>query len=201
MSLLVWDFGLCSAEHITKKMLSYPRLSNPTPAIWLGEHPTVVTLGIRSSNNPPIDSALPTLAVARGGLTTLHLPGQLMFYPLVRLNEHGLQVRSWVSLLEDCVIKTLSAFGGYGLRCHGEPGVYLPQGKVAAIGIKIINGWSTFGLCLNISCPLAPYKKIIPCGLSNRPITSMYASGLHSVKMSDVKHVICQNFQDLIKKI
>ena len=95
---------------------------------------------------------------------TYHGPGQLVVYPLINLRRRGLNVRDTVNLLEKSVIELLSH---YGLQAHtmtGAPGVYIDEGKIASLGLRIRHGCSFHGLSLNIDMDLTPFKLINPCG-------------------------------------
>ncbi len=109
----------------------------------------------------------------RGGDVTFHGPGQLVAYPILDLHARGLHAGDYVRALEECVIRTLAAFGASGERVPGRPGVWAGGGKVAAIGVRIERGVSRHGLALNVSTDLAWFDAIVPCGLPDASATSM----------------------------
>lgn len=194
-----WDFGLAPCHALLKSMEAYLETPMKPPALWLGEHHTVATLGPRSCLSDVHNPLLPTLFVPRGGQVTLHMPGQLMIYPLICLKDFGLTIRQWITLLEEVIIQVLKSYSLEPLRCHGEPGVFLTSGKIASVGIKIKKGWSYLGLCLNVSCNLQVFESIIPCGLPNRAVTSLYQHGEKTKKiltMSSLKKEISMVFSE-----
>ena len=115
---------------------------------------------------------------------------------MIPLKKYSCSLRNWVRLLES-LLSTIFPTEPF-LRCQGEPGVYLPQGKVASLGVKISKGWSYYGLCINVSCPLTPYEKIIPCGLKNRPMTSLHHSKVDFKSMRELKKSIVHTLNLLL---
>jgi len=113
----------------------------------------------------------------RGGDITFHGPGQLVVYPILRLNDHRLSVGGYVHALERAVIATLAEFG---IEAHADPsavGVWTRHAgrdaKICAIGVRIKRGVSLHGLALNIETDLRYFDLIVPCGLAGRAVTSM----------------------------
>lgn len=153
--------------------------------ILLVEHPPVITFGRRpgvARNLIASDEQLATLGVEvvqsdRGGDITFHGPGQIVAYPIVRLNDHRLSVGAYVHGLERAVIATLADFGIQSAADSSAVGVWAEDGgkpaKVCAIGVRIKRGISLHGLALNVETNLAYFDLIVPCGLPGRPVTSM----------------------------
>lgn len=149
--------------------------------IWLLEHPPVYTLGQAGRLEHllgPVD--IPVLHTERGGQITYHGPGQLVVYPLIDLRRRGIKVREFVRLIEMAVIETLATYNLEGSVRPGAPGVYVSVDgalqKIAALGLKIVNGCSFHGLALNVAMDLAPYASIDACGYP----------GLHCVDMASL---------------
>ena len=174
--------------------------------LLLVEHPPVITLGRRPGLNRNILASAETLARAgvevvesdRGGDVTFHGPGQLVAYPIVRLNDHRLSVGGYVRRLQEIVIETLRDLGvpsqtdpdAIGVwTCAapalGEHPLPLPSGerrgdglacelaKICAIGVRIRRGVSMHGIALNVTTDLSYFNFIIPCGLPARAVTSL----------------------------
>ena len=196
-TLAKWDFGYQSCSSILEKMELHVEQEVFTESVWMGEHPPIVTMGPRAPRTSIFNPSLNITTVKRGGMATLHMPGQLMFYPLIDLKKHTLNIRQWIDLLEQCVINTLKKYQIYALRCKGEPGVFAHQGKIASIGIKIKNHRSYYGLCLNVLCNLGLFQDIIPCGLQNRPVASIY-SAKHFIPINAVKQQLFKEFTELL---
>lgn len=149
------------------------RTSDTHDEIWLCEHAPVYTLGQAGKPEHVLDlGRIPLVQTDRGGQVTYHGPGQIIAYALIDLRRAGLFVKEYVHLLEEAAIATLAAFGvPDACRVGGAPGVYVPTGdtahaKIAALGVKIRNGYSYHGIALNVSMDLQPYAGINPCGMA-----------------------------------
>jgi len=147
-------------------------LKNPEQIIILGcEHPTVITLGRRAdltANMGSSDHQIPILNSGRGGLATLHSPGQLAIYPILHLAANELSVKSYVQ----CLLETTKlTFCDLGLKAYvdfDKAGVFTSAGKIAFCGVEIKNRISMHGVSLNISNDLALFDHIIPCGYAEQ---------------------------------
>jgi len=137
--------------------------------IWLLQHEPVFTLG-QASRAGHLHGAtdIPVVQTERGGQITYHGPGQLIAYLLIDLKRRGIKVREFVALIEQAVIEGLAAYNLKASTKSGAPGVYVllddEWQKVAALGLKIVNGRSFHGLSLNVAMDLAPYASIDACG-------------------------------------
>lgn len=132
--------------------------------IWLLEHPPVFTLGLNCQTAPPA-GPIPVVRSDRGGDITYHGPGQLVVYLLLDLRRRGWGVRRLVDVMEQAIIDTLADYGVTAARRAGAPGVYVPQGKIASLGLRVRRGGCYHGLALNLDMDLAPFRLIRPCGL------------------------------------
>ncbi len=114
----------------------------------------------------------------RGGEVTYHAPGQLVAYPIFKLSQHGSDVGRYVRNLEESVIRLLADYGLSGERVPGLTGVWVRNGaaKICAIGVKLsASGVTTHGLALNVDPDLSGFNLIVPCGISDRGVTSLAA--------------------------
>ena len=144
--------------------------------LLLLEHAPVYTAGRRSPSEHVIGKlGAPLIETDRGGQTTYHGPGQLVGYPVVSLPALGLGPRRFAAAIEQALIAALAEFGVAAWREDGLTGVWTDGGKVAAIGLKIARGVSMHGFALNVSTDLRAYDAIVPCGVADRPVTSMAA--------------------------
>jgi len=144
------------------------RQDRASEAVWCCQHPPVYTTGRRAIDNrtQPILPA-PLIITDRGGETTFHGPGQLMFYPIVQLKKRQLRARAFVTLLEESCIQLLQQHEVMGKRRERTPGVWSKHGKIAAIGLRIAGGITWHGMALNISTDLEWFDAIRPCGLDS----------------------------------
>lgn len=170
-SVRVRRFGIEPYAATREAMLAFTngRDASTPDEIWLLQHEPVYTLG-QAGRLIHLRSAVtvPVVHTERGGQITYHGPGQLIAYLLIDLRRRGIKVREFVRLIEDSVVEVLAAYNLAGRTKPGAPGVYVPsQGelqKVAALGLKIVNGRSFHGLSLNVSMDLAPFDAIDACG-------------------------------------
>ena len=151
--------------------------------IWLVEHAPVFTLGQAGRLvhlRGPVD--IPVVHTERGGQITYHGPGQAIAYLLVDLRRRGIKVREFVQLIEAAVVDTLAAYNLQGFVRPGAPGVYVERDadvfKVAALGLKIVNGRSFHGVALNVAMDLSPYDAIDACGYPDLKTTDLATLGV-----------------------
>lgn len=109
----------------------------------------------------------------RGGEVTAHEPGQLVVYPIIKLVSAKFGPKSYVTYLEEAVIRTLGRFGIAATTDPHHPGVWVGLQKVCAIGVRIKDRTTLHGLALNVSNSLELFQKIVPCGISGRGVTTM----------------------------
>lgn len=147
--------------------------------VLIVEHPPVITLGARKTENKlKIDesailaSGVEVVTVGRGGGTTAHNPGQLVFYPVIKLKSLGLGVTEYIRQLEAVGIDLLASFSVQSGRRKGLPGLWVEGKKIASIGVQI-KKWVTFhGMAINLNNDLTIFDPIIPCGLDGVTMTS-----------------------------
>lgn len=172
--------------------------------LLLCEHPDVYTLGVRTDPANLLDgvatSGAEVVHTDRGGDVTYHGPGQLIGYPirtLPVLPGGAVDTPAWVHDVEQLVIDTVRALGLDDVgRLPGCPGVWIaPESdtprKVAAIGVRISRGRSMHGFGLNVDPDMAMFSNIVPCGIANRPVTSLAAEGLN-VTMRQVVDTVAE---------
>ncbi len=166
-------------------------------ALILCEHTPVITLG----RNAHADHVLATrealarlgidvISTDRGGDVTYHGPGQLVAYPILNLDEWRRSVSGYLRLLEEVLIRTLAFYGIIGSRLESHTGVWVGGGnsattkvatptkvgalaKVGAIGVGV-HQWVTYhGIALNIAPDMTHFSLIVPCGIPDKPVTSL----------------------------
>ncbi len=150
------------------------------PDTWIVvEHEPVITLGRRAVRENVLlspamlaERGVDLVEVERGGDATYHGPGQLVVYPIVRL-ERFREVVPLVSALEASVVRMLAGFGITATGRSEHRGVYVGDAAICAIGLAVKRMTSMHGLALNVSTPLDYDKLIVPCGMPAFGITSM----------------------------
>ncbi len=168
--------GLQDYSPIFKSMRYLAEHADPErdDEIWLLSHKPVYTQGQAGRAEHILNpQAIPVVQVDRGGQVTYHGPGQLVCYPLLNVRRRKLGVRALVELLEQAVIATLLDFGITGETRVNAPGVYVNNAKIAALGLRIKNGWSYHGLSFNINMDLSPFAGINPCGFADLEVTQL----------------------------
>lgn len=148
------------------------------------EHPLVMTLGLRA-HKLDVNSfcskpwTAPVVKISRGGLATIHNPGQLVIYPIVDLKAHGLSVKQFVQVLFEATQKTLRELGVEStFDLCDQPGVYTQKGKIAFCGLQIKNGITLHGLSINIQNDISVFKDIESCGVTAPQIDSLKTEGV-----------------------
>jgi lipoyl(octanoyl) transferase len=143
------------------------------------EHPPVYTRGRRSrADELPMADAhgIDVVETDRGGLVTYHGPGQLVGYPIVRVDD----VVGYVRSLENALVRALRDEGVVAARSrpregHRYTGVWVEDRKIASIGVHLSRGVSTHGFAVNVENDLEPFSWIVPCGLEGVAMTSLIA--------------------------
>jgi lipoyl(octanoyl) transferase len=170
--------------------------------VWLVEHPPLYTSGTSST---PADllqpDRFPVYDAGRGGEYTYHGPGQRVAYLMLDLRERGRDVRCLVQGLEGWIADTLAAFNIDGESRAGRIGVWVRQpgraggeSKIAAIGVRVSKWVTTHGIALNVSPDLGHFDGIVPCGISDRGVTSLEDLG-QIVSMDEVDMALRAAFE------
>jgi lipoyl(octanoyl) transferase len=168
--------------------------------LLLLEHPHVITLGSGSHDEHVLVSeeerrerGIELYDSGRGGDVTYHGPGQLVGYPILRLEEGRRDLHRYLRDVEEALILGISRFGLEGRRVEGLTGVWVGDDKVAAIGIRVSSGWITsHGFALNVATDLSYFGTIVPCGIRDHGVCSI--SGLlgREVGMSEVERAMVE---------
>ena len=170
--------------------------------LLLLEHPHTYTRGrLAPDSDLLLDEAtlaaqgITVVETDRGGLITYHGPGQLVAYPIIRLRGRGGPHR-YVRILEQVIINVLSDSGLDATTVDGRTGVWTSDGqrKIAAIGVKIAGGVAYHGFAINVDPDLTMFEGIIPCGITDRAVTSMAAELGMVVSMDAVAESVARMF-------
>nr|WP_249134724.1 lipoyl(octanoyl) transferase LipB [Porphyromonas gingivalis] len=147
------------------------------PVLTLGKHGHEENLLLSESELKSRDIRL--FHIERGGDITYHGPGQITGYPIFDLEQYGIGLRSYIEMLEQCIIDLIAIFGLKGERSAGASGVWLDPDipgrtrKICAIGVKSSRHITMHGFALNVNTDLDYFKLINPCGFSDRGVTSI----------------------------
>jgi lipoyl(octanoyl) transferase len=188
--VIVRQLGPVEYEPTWRHMQAFTvaRDANTADEIWLLEHPPVFTQGQSGKAEHVLhDVGIPVVKIDRGGQVTYHGPGQLVAYLLIDLRRRDIKVRELVRKMEQALIDLLAEYGIVAQRLSGAPGVYVDGAKIAALGLRVKNGCTFHGLCLNVDMDLSPYQAINPCGYAGMAVTQMKDLG-KSVDLSLIGH-------------
>ena len=141
------------------------------------EHPSVFTGGSSYKESEIIDKSISIIKTSRGGKITWHGPGQLVCYFVIDLNKRKKDIRNFVNILEQSIIKTLYEFNIISECDRKKIGIWHKSqkkiNKIGAIGIRVKRWIAYHGFSININNRLKEYKKIIPCGINDRGVTNL----------------------------
>ena len=157
------------------------------------EHPSVYTAGRRTDILERPQDGTPVIDVDRGGRITWHGPGQIVGYPIIRLEKRN-EVVGFVRTLEEGLIETLSEFGIHGISIAGKTGVWIKdersERKISAIGVRVAKGVTMHGFALNVCPDLSKFDSIIPCGMPEAETTSMAKELNRTISIAEVTPVL-----------
>ncbi len=167
--------------------------------IWILEHPTTYTGGIRFKENEIIDKKIKVIKTNRGGKITLHSPGQKVVYFVINLNKRKKDIRLFIKIIEKSIIELLKKYNIIAYADRKNIGIWVKNKKISAIGIRVRNWIAYHGCSINISNNLSYYKKIVPCGLSNEMITSFNDLGIKKVinVEKNIKKIFVKNLSKI----
>ena len=148
--------------------------------LYLLQHLPVITLGrdakaehILHSKDELAARGIEVVQSNRGGDVTYHGPGQLVAYPILDLNQWQRSVNWYLRTLEESVIQTLASYGLDAERLSGYTGVWINGAKIAAIGVALRHWTTLHGAALNVAPNMDHFRTIIPCGIDDKPVTSL----------------------------
>ncbi len=167
--------------------------------LWILEHPTTYTGGLRSKESEILDKNIKVIKTNRGGKITLHNPGQKIIYFVIDLNKRKKDIRLFIRTLEDSVIEILKKYNINAKADRKNIGIWVKDKKISAIGVRVKKWIAYHGCSININNDLKNYKKIIPCGLNNEMITSLNDLGVK--KATKLNYYIRKIFVKNLSKI
>ena len=153
---------------------TFSRNSFTNDEVWLVEHFPVYTLGYSQKKNAITNiNNIPLIATDRGGQITYHGPGQLVIYLLIDLKRRPYKVKKLISLIEASVIDYLKVHCIDAEKKIAEPGVYIENSKICALGLRVKNCCTYHGLSINVDMNLSPFESINPCGIKGMTTTQV----------------------------
>ncbi len=227
--IIVQDLGIMSykeawdyQEVLCKKIIDIklknrhlaPDMQSPTPNyLLLCEHPHVYTLGKSGSEQHLLlqdeglrENKIEFYKINRGGDITYHGPGQIVGYPILDLDNFFTDIHRYMRFLEEAILLTLADYGLSGGRIKGATGVWLDGDhpykarKICAMGIRCTHWVTMHGWAFNVNTDLSYFNHIIPCGISDKSVTSLHKElNLPQVDVSLVKNKLLAHFATLFE--
>ena len=167
--------------------------------LWILEHPTTYSAGISFNKKEILDKKIKIIKSNRGGKITLHNPGQKIVYFVIDLNNRKKDIRKLIDLVENSLIQFLNIYKIIGKKDRKNIGIWVNNKKIAAIGIRVSKWIAYHGCSINISNNLNQYLKIIPCGLSNKKVTSILKE--KNIKIKNYENKLAEIFIKNISSI
>jgi lipoyl(octanoyl) transferase len=174
--------------------------------VWLLEHPPLYTAGTSARPEQLVEARFPVHPTGRGGQFTYHGPGQRIAYVMLDLKQRNPDIRRFVAMLEEWIIRTLASFGVEGGRRDERIGVWVRrpdkgdgcEDKIAAIGIRVQRWVTLHGIAINVAPDLTHFSGIVPCGISDARygVTSLADLGIDAT-MAEVDAALLREFERL----
>lgn len=177
--------------------------------LLLLQHPPVITLGVRTRNDRSHVLATPAVLeeegveifeTGRGGDVTYHGPGQLVGYPILDLRPDRCDVHQYVRDIEEVLIRTAATFGVVAGRSPGLTGAWVGSEKLAAIGVRIARWVTSHGFAFNVTTNLSHFGLIVPCGITDRGVTSLERLLGRAVPMAEVESAAIEVFAEVFER-
>jgi lipoyl(octanoyl) transferase len=174
--------------------------NNEQELIWTLEHNEVFTAGTSYKENEIIDKSIKILKTNRGGKITYHGPGQLICYFVLDLRKNK-DIRKFITIIEKTIIQTLKFYKIETFPDKNNIGIWHKTNnevnKIAAIGIRVSKWIAYHGFAININNNLVNYKKIIPCGISDKGVTNL--KNILDQDYSNLSDILIKNFISNLK--
>ena len=172
--------------------------------LLLLEHPSVYTAGRRTDEAERPADGTPVIDVDRGGRITWHGPGQLVGYPIVKLQKPT-ELVGFVREIESALINVCADLGISAVRVDGRSGVWIcdekGDRKIAAIGIRVAKGVTMHGFALNVNPNLEAFGQIVPCGITDADVTSLQLELGRPITVDEVAPLVERHIFESLKKV
>jgi lipoyl(octanoyl) transferase len=201
--------GYEEALALQRHLVEERRAARVPDLLLLLQHPPVITLGVKGdggrANIVATSDRLAALGIAvhetgRGGDVTYHGPGQIVGYPIVDLRPDRCDVHRYVRDLEEVMIRVCADYGVSADRIKGLTGAWVGAEKIGAIGVRISRWITSHGFAFNVSTDLDHFRLIVPCGISDRGVTSLEHASGRRVAIVDVEDALVRRFAETFER-
>jgi len=211
----VVELGLISytrAYELQQRAVAARKENEISDMLLLCEHPHVITLGrngkaehLRASDRLLSQMNVEFCQTDRGGDITYHGPGQIVGYPILDLTGHRRDVRWYVRMLEEAMLRTSTEFGIAARRIEARHGLWVDtdsgeEEKLGAIGVHLSCWVTSHGFAYNVSTDLRYFDLIVPCGIPGKRATSLERLLKRAVSVDEVKPRISTHFGEVFER-
>ena len=202
--LVYCDLGLIDYKEAWDLQKSVHQLKTENKiddVLFLLEHPHTYTLGKTADKENLVggdeyltENNISVYDVDRGGDITYHGPGQIVGYPIISLTNWNQDTHKYLRAIEEVIIKVCDEYGLDASRVEKYTGVWIDDRKICAIGIKVSRWITMHGFAFNVNTDLKLFKGIIPCGISDKDVTSLNLELKKEINLGEVKERILHQF-------
>lgn len=202
--LVYCDLGLIDYKDAwdLQKSVHQLRVENKIDdVLFLLEHPHTYTLGktadkenLVGDKNYLDENKISVYDIDRGGDITYHGPGQIVGYPILNLTNWKQDTHKYLRAIEEVIIKVCAEYDLNGTRVDKYTGVWLDDRKICAIGIKVSRWITMHGFAFNVNTNLNLFNGIIPCGITDKDVTSLNRELNKEISLNEVKEKIIHHF-------
>ena len=198
---------------LQRSLVEERKAGGGTDTLLLLEHPHVITLGVKlesarshvvASPEQLADRGVELHETGRGGDVTYHGPGQLVGYPILDLRPDRQDVHRYVRDLEEVMIRVCADYGIEARRVAGLTGAWIDTArgpeKIGAIGVRLSRWITSHGFAFNVSTRLDHFRLIVPCGISDRGVTSLEQATGRTVPIGEAEDRIVQHFASVFER-
>lgn len=211
-TLEIRRFGIVpygEALSLQRELVERRRAGDIPDLLLLLQHPPVITLGVKGDggrgNITATSERLAQLGIdvyeaGRGGDVTYHGPGQIVGYPILDLRPDRCDVHRYVRDLEEVMIRVCADYGVIAGRFKGLTGAWVGEEKIGAIGVRISRWITSHGFAFNVDTNLPDFQLIVPCGISDRGVTSLAKAAGRPVPVGEVEDGLVRHFADVFQR-
>jgi lipoyl(octanoyl) transferase len=172
--------------------------------LFLLEHPHTYTLGKTADKENLVgdkkylnENKISVYDIDRGGDITYHGPGQIVGYPIIKLTDWQQDTHKYLRAIEEIIIRVCAEYDLHGSRVDKYTGVWIEDRKICAIGIKVSRWITMHGFALNVNTDLKLFNGIIPCGITDKDVTSLNRELKTEIQITEVKEKIIHHFSNV----